>query len=158
MAAVLMIVGALPSAPGWENQEAYNTILGLTPRIVFASLVAYCCGEFLNSFILAKMKVWNAGKHLWMRTIGSTIVGEFADSAIFILIAFWGIFPYSLLVTLIFSNYVFKTAIEVLFTPITYKIVAFLKKKEGEDYYDHTTNFNPFVFRDTPQIYSTETQ
>lgn len=157
MAVVLMVVGALPSAPGWNNQAAYDTILGLTPRIVLASLIAYFCGEFLNSFVLAKMKVWSLGKHLWMRTIGSTVVGEFADSAIFIFIAFWGVFPFGLLLTLIFSNYIFKTAVEVLFTPITYKAVAFLKKKEGEDYYDRTTNFNPFALQEKTVTHSAET-
>ncbi len=144
MSLVFIIVGKLPSASGWNNQNAYDLILGLTPRIVFASLLAYSVGEFSNSFILAKMKIWTKGKWLWTRTIGSTIVGEFLDSIIFILIAFWGILPSSLLVTLIISNYIFKTSIEVLFTPITYKVVNFLKKKEDEDYYDINTNFNPF--------------
>jgi len=144
MSLVFIIVGKLPSASGWNNQNAYDLILGLTPRIVVASLLAYSVGEFSNSFILAKMKIWTKGKWLWTRTIGSTIVGEFFDSIIFILIAFWGILPSSLLMTLIISNYIFKTSIEVLFTPITYKVVNFLKKKEQEDYYDINTNFNPF--------------
>ncbi|MFA6273541.1 MAG: queuosine precursor transporter [Candidatus Paceibacterota bacterium] len=144
MSLVFIIVGKLPSAPGWNNQEAYNLILGLTPRIVLASLVAYTCGSFSNSFILAKMKIWTKGKMLWTRTIGSTIVGEFVDSTLFILIAFFGILPNSLLITLIISNYIFKTIIEILFTPATYRIVNFLKKKEQEDYYDTNTNFNPF--------------
>ena len=144
MSIVFIIVGKLPSAPDWANQSAYDLILGLTPRIVFASLVAYSFGEFSNSFILAKMKILTKGKMLWTRTIGSTIVGEFVDSTIFILIAFIGILPNSLLLTLIISNYVFKTSIEVIFTPITYKVINFLKKKENEDYYDADTNFNPF--------------
>lgn len=147
MSIVFMIVGVLPSAPDWNNQSAYDLILGLTPRIVMASLVAYSFGEFSNSFILAKMKIWTKGKMLWTRTIGSTLVGELIDSTIFILIAFWGIFPGSLLLTLIISNYIFKTAIEILFTPITYKVVKFLKNKEGEDYYDTNTNFNPFSIK-----------
>ena len=144
MSLVFIIVGKLPAADGWNNQNAYDLILGLTPRIVLASLIAYACGEFSNSYILAKMKIWTKGKILWARTIGSTIVGEFVDSILFILIAFWGILPNYLLITLIISNYIFKTSIEILFTPITYKVVNFLKKKEGEDYYDIDTNFNPF--------------
>ncbi len=144
MSLVFMIVGVLPSAPEWGNQEAYDLILGMTPRIILASLVAYGFGEFSNSFILAKMKIWTKGKMLWARTIGSTLVGELIDSTIFILIAFWGILPGHLLLTLIISNYIFKTMIEVAFTPITYKIVKFLKEKENEDYYDNNTNFNPF--------------
>jgi len=144
MSLVFIIVGKLPSAPGWNNQGAYDLILGLTPRIVLASLIAYACGEFSNSFVLAKMKILTKGKMLWARTIGSTVVGEFIDSILFIVIAFWGILPNSLLLTLIISNYIFKTAVEVLFTPITYKIVGFLKKKENEDYYDKDTKFNPF--------------
>jgi uncharacterized integral membrane protein (TIGR00697 family) len=144
MSLVFILVGKLPSAPGWENQGAYDLILGLTPRIVLASLLAYTLGEFSNSFILAKMKIWTKGKMLWTRTIGSTIVGELVDSALFILIAFSGLLPNSLLLVLIISNYLFKTAIEIIFTPVTYKVIHFLKKKEGEDYFDLDTNFNPF--------------
>jgi hypothetical protein len=144
MSLVFIIVGKLPSAPDWNNQNAYDLILGLTPRIVLASLIAYMIGSFSNSFLLAKIKILTKGKMLWLRTISSTIVGELLDSVIFIIIAFWGILPNSLLLTLIISNYLFKTAIEILFTPATYKIVSFLKKKEGEDYYDTNTDFNPF--------------
>ena len=144
MSLVFIIVGALPAAPDWGNQEAYDKILGLTPRIVLASLVAYTLGSFSNAFILAKMKIWSGGKKLWARTIGSTVVGELVDSTLFILIAFVGILPSSLLLTLIISNYIFKTLVEVLFTPVTYRVIAFLKKKEDEDYYDENTNFNPF--------------
>ena len=144
MSVIFIVVGKLPSAPGWNNQVAYDAILGLTPRLVIASLIAYASGEFSNSYILAKMKIFTKGKMLWTRTIGSTIVGEFVDSILFIVIAFFGILPNSLLITLIISNYIFKTSIEVIFTPITYKVVNFLKKKENEDYYDTDTNFNPF--------------
>lgn len=144
MSLVFIIVGALPAASDWGNQEAYDKILGLTPRIVLASLVAYTLGSFSNAFVLAKMKIWSGGKKLWARTIGSTVVGELVDSTLFILIAFVGILPSSLLLTLIISNYIFKTLIEVLFTPVTYKVVAFLKRAESEDYYDEKTNFNPF--------------
>lgn len=144
MSLVFIVIGKLPPASDWGNQDAYNKILGLTPRIISASLIAYFFGGFSNSFILAKMKIWTKGKMLWIRTIGSTLVGELVDSTLFILIAFTGILPSSLLLTLIISNYIFKTIIEVLFTPATYKIVRFLKEKEGEDHYDNDTNFNPF--------------
>ena len=144
MSLVFIVVGKLPAAVGWENQTAYDKILGLTPRIVVASLIAYFCGEFSNSFVLAKMKIATKGKWLWTRTIGSTIVGEFFDSLIFVLIAFSDLFPASLLLTLITSNYIFKTLVEILFTPLTYKIINFLKKREKEDFYDYNTNFNPF--------------
>lgn len=144
MSAVLILVGKLPPAADWGNQAAYDAILGLTPRIVVGSLIAYFCGEFVNSFIVAKMKVWTSGKWLWTRTIGSTAVAQLVDSAIFIVIAFYGVLPNSLIITLIISNYVFKTAVEVLFTPATYAAVKYLKKAEGEDFYDRETNFSPF--------------
>ncbi|MBP6884928.1 MAG: queuosine precursor transporter [Candidatus Pacebacteria bacterium] len=147
MSAVFIIVGKLPPAPDWNNQQAYDAILGLTPRLVLASLVAYLAGGFSNSFILAKMKIVMTGKHLWMRTIGSTLVGELIDSTLFICIAFIGVLPTDLLVTLIISNYIFKSLIEILFTPVTYRIVNFLKKNEGEDYYDKETNFSPFAIK-----------
>ena len=147
MSAVFMIVGALPAAPDWNNQAAYDAILGLTPRIVIASLVAFLAGSFSNSFILSRMKVWTKGKMLWARTIGSTVVGELLDSAVFILIAFYAVLPGSLLLTLIISNYIFKTLVEVIFTPLTYKVVAFLKRNEHEDVYDENTNFNPFALK-----------
>lgn len=144
MSIVLIIVGKLPPAADWNNQAAYDAILGQAPRIVLASLIAYVCGEFCNAFILAKMKVLMGGAMLWARTIGSTLVGELVDSTLFILIAFTGVLPWPLLMTLIVSNYIFKTLVEILFTPVTYKAVAFLKEHEGEDYYDRDTNFNPF--------------
>lgn len=144
MSLVFVVVGLLPAASDWGNQAAYDTILGATPRIIVASLLAFLSGEFSNSFILAKMKIWTKGKMLWARTIGSTIVGELVDSTLFILIAFAGILPGSLLLTLIISNYIFKTLVEILFTPITYAVITFLKKEESEDYYDTNTNFNPF--------------
>lgn len=145
MSLVFIVVGLLPAASDWGNQAAYDAILGLTPMIVTASLIAYFCGEFSNSYILAKMKVWTEGRHLWARTIGSTLVGQAVDSAIFILIAFSMVLPPSLLVTLIVSNYIFKVAVEVMFTPITYALVGFLKRREDVDYYDRDTNFNPFA-------------
>jgi uncharacterized integral membrane protein (TIGR00697 family) len=108
MSIVFIIVGKLPASPDWPNQQAYDAILGLTPRIVIASGLAYLFGSFSNSIILAKMKIWTKGKMLWLRTIGSTIVGELVDSTFFIIIAFAGVLPTSLLVTLILSNYIFK--------------------------------------------------
>ena len=147
MSVIFIIVDKLPPAAGWNQQAAFNAILGLTPRIVCASLIAYFFGEFANSFVLAKMKILTKGKWLWTRTVGSTVVGELIDSVLFIIIAFTGILPNSLLITLIISNYLFKTGVEILFTPITYKIVGFLKRKEREDYYDIGTNFNPFIIK-----------
>ncbi|MEK9177457.1 MAG: queuosine precursor transporter [Patescibacteria group bacterium] len=147
MSLVLIVVGKLPAAPDWNNQAAYDAVLGLTPRIVAASLIAYFCGGFANAFILAKMKVWTAGKHLWARTIGSSLVGELIDSALFILIAFWGILPATLIVMLIVSNYIFKMLVEIAFTPLTYKAIGLLKRAEGEDYYDRDTDFSPFAMK-----------
>ncbi len=146
MSVTLIIVGAMPAAPDWTYQDSYDKILGLTPRLVAASLMAFWSGEFSNSFILAKMKVWTKGKMLWSRTIGSTVIGEFVDTSIFVLVAFWGVLPNELLVTIIFSNYIFKTGIEVLFTPVTYRVVAWLKRAEEQDAFDADINFNPFKY------------
>ena len=143
-AAVFMIVGVLPSATGWDGQAAYDKILGITPRIMAASMLAYFFGEFSNSFIMAKMKVVMKGKMLWARTIGSTLVGEALDTLIFILASFAGVLPYDLLIVVIISNYIFKVGVEVVFTPVTYAITRFLKREESEDYYDNKTDFNPF--------------
>lgn len=143
---VFMVVEYLPPAADWPNQPAYEAILGLTPRIVLASLCAYVVGEFANSYVLAKMKVVMAGRHLWMRTIGSTLVGELLDSFLFVSIAFAGIYPAALLIALVWSNYVFKVAVEVVFTPVTYKLVAFLKQTERVDFYDKVTRFTPLAW------------
>lgn len=145
MSLVLMVVNALPAASDWPHQEAFNTILGLTPRIVLASLIAYFAGEFSNSYIMAKVKVAMKGKMLWVRTVSSTLVGEGIDTVLFVGIAFYGVLPNSLLLAIFVSNYIFKCGIEILFTPLTYKIVSFLKKNEGEDYYDKKTDFSPFA-------------
>jgi len=142
--AVFMIIGALPAAPGWDGQVAYDKILGLTPRIVLASMIAYFAGEFSNSYILAKMKVKTKGRFLWMRTIGSTLFGEAVDTGLFVVVAFWGTMGTELLTAIIVSNYIFKVGVEVLFTPATYAITGFLKKREKVDFYDRDTNFNPF--------------
>lgn len=147
MAVTFMIVAVLPPAADWPNQGAYEAILGWTPRIVLASIVAYFIGEFINSFILAKLKLVTKGKYLWIRTIGSTLVGQLLDTLIFVTIAFWGLLPTEVLISIIISNYIFKVGIEVVFTPITYKVVNLLKKKEHEDYFDKKTDFNPFTFK-----------
>ena len=145
MSMVLILVGWLPAAPGWEHQSAYEVILGFTPRLVLASLVAYFAGEFSNSYLLAKIKIMMRGKHLWVRTISSTLVGEGIDTVLFCFIAFWGLFSWPLLLAIIISNYIFKCAVEIFFTPATYALVGYLKRKEHEDYYDYGTDFNPFV-------------
>jgi len=147
MSIIFAIVQFLPPAAGWENQAAFEAILGLTPRIVLASLVAYIAGSFSNSIVLAKMKIITKGKYLWSRTIGSTIIGEGIDTILFCSIAFFGVLPIELLVAVIISNYLFKVGVEVLFTPLTYKVINFLKKKEEIDYYDKNTNFNPFALK-----------
>ena len=138
------VVVSLPPAQGWIHQSAYEVVFGQTPRIVAASLLAFFSGEFVNSYTLAKMKLFTTGRFLWMRTIGSTIAGEAADSLIFYPVAFYGFWPNDLLITVMITNYVIKVSWEVIATPITYKVVGFLKRKEHEDYYDKDTNFTPF--------------
>ncbi len=144
-AVIFGVVDILPPAPGWDLQSSYHAILGQTPRIVIASLVAYFAGEFSNSFVLAKMKLLTQGKWLWTRTIGSTLVGEAVDTALFLSIAFLGFLPNGLLASVFVSNYVVKVGVEVLFTPVTYKVTNFLKRSEREDYFDYHTDFNPFA-------------
>jgi len=144
MAIVFIVIGKLPAASGWVNQAAYDAILGWVPRIVLASILAYWVGEFINSFVLAKMKIWTQGKWLWTRTIGSTVFGELLDTIIFVLIAFWGVLPSALIFSVVVSNYILKVGVEIIFTPITYWIVRFLKRKEGIDTYDYKTKFTPF--------------
>jgi len=127
-----------------EQQQAINLIFGQTPRIVLASLAAFWCGEFVNSFVLAKLKLLTAGKFLWLRTVSSTILGEIADSIIFYPVAFFGVWSNEQLVSVMIGNYFIKVLWEVFATPFTYVIVNFLKKAEHEDYYDRNTDFNPF--------------
>lgn len=140
------IIVALPPAPGWKNQAAYEIAFGSTWRIALASLVAFACGEFVNSYVLAKMKIATAGRWLWSRTIGSTIFGEAVDSALFYPLAFYGsgLIPDELLPKVMLSQFLAKVAVEVMFTPVTYKIVGFLKRAERVDHYDRRTDFNPF--------------
>lgn len=144
MSVTLAIVGALPPAADWPNQDAYEVILGQTPRIVVASLIAYFAGEFSNSVTLAKLKVLTQGRRLWLRTISSTLLGQLLDTALFVLIAFTGTVPTNVLLAIVVSNYLFKCGVEILFTPITYWITGWLKQQEHEDYYDRETDFNPF--------------
>lgn len=143
----IYIGGIAPAAPFWQNQAAYNAILGSTPRLLLASFVAYLVGEFTNSFVLAKLKIATRGRWLWTRTIGSTLVGEGIDTVIFISVAFLGVIPTASLAQAILTQWIFKVAYEVVATPLTYLIVGFLKRKEGVDTYDYGTNFSPVIFR-----------
>ncbi|MDR5172772.1 queuosine precursor transporter [Methylobacillus flagellatus] len=144
--AMAWIIVALPPAPFWENQRAYEIAFGSAWRISLAGLIAFACGEFVNSIVLAKMKVWTEGRWLWMRTIGSTIVGEGVDSLLFYPLAFYGsgIIPDDKLPLVMLAQFLAKTGVEVVLTPVTYRVVAFLKRAENEDYYDRHTDFNPF--------------
>ena len=138
----------LPPVSVWGGQEAYESILGYTPQILSASFLAYLVGEFSNSFVLAKMKIATKGRWLWTRTIGSTIVGQGLDTAIFITIAYIGRFNLSFVALTILAHWTVKVAYEAIATPFTYAVVGFLKKREDIDTYDYDTNFNPFSIRD----------
>ena len=150
-AIIFWIVRLMPGETTWQGyagDEAYSAILGgmSTGGIVLASLAGYWTGEFTNSIILAKMKVWMNGRWLWARTIGSTIFGQLVDTVMFVVVASaFGVFPWSLFLTLTVTNYLFKCGVEALMTPITYVVVGVLKRAENEDYYDRGTNFNPFT-------------
>jgi len=135
---------ALPPANGWPFQKEFADVLGTVPRMAAASLIGYLAGEFTNSYVLAKLKLWSRGRHLWVRTIGSTLAGEGVDTILFVSIAFVGVLPASVIVSTIVSGYIIKVAYEVLATPITYWVVGRLKRAEGIDVYDWHTNFNPF--------------
>jgi uncharacterized integral membrane protein (TIGR00697 family) len=156
MSVTLWIIRQLPGEATWQSyagDAAFDAILGgvSSGGIIIASLAAYLVGEFSNSFVLAKMKVAMQGRHLWMRTIGSTLVGEGVDSIVFVTIASaFGVFPWEIALSLIVSNYIFKVFIEVIMTPVTYRVVAFLKHAEHEDYYDTDTDFNPFRLTSRP--------
>ena len=144
LTALGMFITMLPPAPGWTNQAAFESIFGFLPRLVVASLIAYWCGEFANAFTLAKMKVFSGGKHLWMRTIASTAVGQLVDTIIVMTIAFWGRIDGNMIKDLIVTGYLVKVGYEALATPVTYLVVNFLKKAEGVDVFDDQTDFNPF--------------
>jgi uncharacterized integral membrane protein (TIGR00697 family) len=134
----------LPPAPEFKDQAAFETVFGVVPRNVTGSLLAFWAGEFANSFTVAKMKLWTNGRHLWTRTVGSTVVGQLVDTSIVIFFIFWGQ-PLGVMGRLIVSGYLFKVTYEVLATPLTYLVVNFLKREEGVDYFDRKTNFNPFA-------------
>jgi len=139
----IWLVGILPSAPVFDAQAAYERILGSTPRFLIASFAAYLAGEFVNSYIMARMKILTKGKWLWTRTITSTVAGEAVDTAIVLLIGFWGVLPPAVILSMIFWHLLFKTCYEVMATPLTYILVGYLKKSEKLDAYDYGTDFNP---------------
>jgi queuosine precursor transporter len=143
MVAAIWLGGQLPPAPFWTGDAAYAEILGQTPRIVAASFVAYLIGEFANSFVLAKLKIATRGRWLWLRTIGSTIVGQALDTGVFVSLAFAGTVPPAVLAQIIAGQWLFKVLYEAAATPLTYAVVAWLKAREGIDTYDHETDFNP---------------
>lgn len=149
MAAMAWVVVALPPAPDWTNQAAYETVFGQVPRIVFASMCAFWVGEFVNSYVLARLKVITEGRHLWLRTIGSTVVGQGIDSLIFYPLAFLGAtgWTQALVVKVLFTQWALKVGWEVLLTPLTYLVVGALKRAEGVDIYDRNTDFTPFRAR-----------
>jgi len=138
------IVVGLPPADGWNDQGAYETVFSQVPRIVIASLIAFFAGEFVNAFVMAKMKILTQGKHLWSRTIGSTIVGQGVDSLLFYPIAFFGLWSTELMIQVMITNFCLKVAWEAILTPVTYQIVGRLKKAEQVEIFDEGTNFTPF--------------
>ncbi|MDR7156093.1 putative integral membrane protein (TIGR00697 family) [Sphingobium xenophagum] len=147
MAVMSWVVVALPPAEGWTGQASYEAVFGSTWRIVFASLIAFWAGELANSFVLARMKLLTQGKHLWMRTIGSTIVGQGVDSLLFYPLAFYGNWTQTQVLTVMVTNWAMKVGWEALLTPVTYMVVNALKRREGLDVYDAGTNFTPFRTR-----------
>ena len=144
LAVMGVITVALPPAPDWPNQAAFATVFNFIPRLVIASLIAFWCGEFANSYVMAKMKILTRGRHLWTRTVGSTVVGQAVDTVVLMVVAFGGTLNAKLIATLILSGYLGKVLYEVLATPLTYLVVNFLKRHEGIDPLDEGTNFNPF--------------
>ena len=147
MAFMAWVVVSLPPAKDWPGQEAYEFVFGNSWRIVLASMIAFWAGDFANSYVLARMKVWTGGKHLWSRTIGSTVVGQGLDSLIFYPLAFYGLagWPPEQLMQVVVSQWLIKTGWEVLLTPVTYMVVGWLKRREGVDVYDSDTDFSPFA-------------
>ncbi|HEU0164146.1 MAG TPA: queuosine precursor transporter [Thermomicrobiales bacterium] len=142
---MIQIAGAMPADSSWDGGDAYNRIFGSTPRILFASACAYIVGEFVNSYVLARMKIWTNGRFLWTRTIGSTIVGEGLDSVIFVTVAFAGTMSGGLVWQMVYTNWILKTVYETIFTPVTYLVINKLKQIEGVDKFDRGTNFNPLA-------------
>ena len=149
MVVAIAIGQALPPAGFWDAQPAYERILGFTPRLLVASFAAYLVGEFANSYVLARLKIATRGRWLWTRTIGSTLVGQALDSLVFIVVAFAGIMPsVEALLTAVVTQWLLKSAYEVVATPLTYAVVTFLKRAERLDAYDHDTRFNPLLLAD----------
>ena len=144
MAFMSWVVVALPPASGWDGQAAYEAVFGQVWRIVAASIAAFWVGEFVNSYVMARMKIWTAGKHLWTRTIGSTVVGQGVDSLIFYPLAFWGVWTNEQVITVMITNWLLKVGWEAALTPVTYLVVGWLKNKEGVDIFDEDTDFSPF--------------
>jgi queuosine precursor transporter len=144
MSLMSWVVVRLPPAADWTGQSAYETVFGQVPRIVFASILAFWAGEFVNSLVLARMKLATAGRHLWSRTIGSTIVGQGIDSLIFYPLAFWGVWTGATLLKVLLTQWALKVAWEAALTPATYAVIGFLKRREGIDVYDRGTDFTPF--------------
>ena len=144
MAFMSWVVVALPPAPGWPGQAAYESVFGQVWRIVFASITAFWAGEFINSYVMARMKIWTGGKHVWSRTIGSTVAGQGIDSIIFYPLAFGGIWSNEQVISVMLTNWLLKVGWEVVLTPVTYGVVGWLKRKEGVDIFDEGTNFSPF--------------
>lgn len=144
--AAIAIGGALPPAGFWDGQDAYVRTLGAVPRIVAASFLAYLMGEFVNSFVLAKLKVATSGRLLWLRTVGSTVVGQLVDSGVFITVAFLGVLPADQVLWLVMAQWLFKVAYEAIATPLTYAVVGWLKRREGLDHFDARTDFTPLRF------------
>jgi uncharacterized integral membrane protein (TIGR00697 family) len=144
MALMALVVVALPPAPGWTGQAAYQAVFGQVPRIVLASILAFWAGEFVNAYILARMKLWTKGRHLWTRTVGSTVVGQGIDSLIFYPLAFWGVWDGDTLFAVLLTQWALKVGWEAALTPLTYAAVGFLKRREGIDVYDSGTDFTPF--------------
>jgi queuosine precursor transporter len=142
-----VVVHLPPSAASQATQASVEAVFGNTPRIVVASITAFLCGTFVNSYVLAKMKIWTAGRWLWTRIVGSTLCGELVDSILFYFVAFAGRMPQSELIALMLTQYALKSGWEIIATPLTYRVVAFLKKAENEDYYDTDTNFTPFSLK-----------
>jgi len=147
MALMATIVVALPPDPAWPGQAAYEQVFGQVPRIVLASIAAFWAGEFVNSYVLARMKVWTQGRHLWARTTGSTLAGQGIDSLIFYPLAFLGVWETGTLIEVLLIQWALKVAWEALLTPVTYAVVGWLKRREGIDVYDRTTDFTPFRAR-----------
>ena len=147
MALMSWVVVSLPPAPGWDGQEAYERVFGQVPRIVLASVCAFWAGEFVNSFVMAKMKLWTDGRWLWTRTIGSTIAGQGVDSLILYPLAFLGVWETPVIVTVMLSNWLLKVVWEALLTPATYVVIGWLKRREGLDLFDEHTDFTPFSAR-----------